>query len=48
MFNGNGGSAIVPHLQPGVLDIQGVQSEGQVGVMVEEPVEAVASSAAKF
>ena len=30
MLNGNGGSAIVPHPQPGVPDIQGVQREGQV------------------
>ena len=28
MLNGNGETAIVPHPQPGVPDIQGVQREG--------------------
>ena len=41
MLNGNGGSAIVPQPQPSVLDIQGVQSEGQVEGVVEEPTELV-------
>ena len=36
MLNENGGSAIVPHPQPGVPDIQGVQREGQVEGVVEE------------
>ena len=38
----------MPHPQPGVLDIQGVQSEGQVGVVVEELVEAIMLGAAEF
>ena len=41
-------SEIVPHPQLGVPNIQGVQSEGHVGVVVEEPTEAVALSVAKF
>ena len=48
MLNGNGGSAIVPHPQPGVLDIQRVQSEGQVEGVVEEPAEVGAPGAANF
>ena len=48
MLNGNGGSAIVPHPQPSVPDIQGVQSEGQAEGVVEEPVEVVAPSATEF
>ena len=48
MLNGDGGSAIVPHPQPGVSDIQGVQSEGQVEGVVEEPAEVVAPGAAEF
>ena len=48
MLNGNGGSTIVPHPQPGVPDIQGVQREGQVEGVVEEPAEVGAPSAAEF
>ena len=48
MLNGNGGSATVPHPQPGVPDIQGVQSKGQVEGVVEEPIDVVAPSVAKF
>ena len=48
MLNGNSGLEIVPHPQLGVLDIQGVQGEGQVGLVVEELVEAVAPGAAEF
>ena len=48
MLNGNGGSAMVPHPQPGVPDIQGVQREGQVEGVVEEPTEVGAPSAAEF
>ena len=48
MLNGNGGSAMVPHPQPGVPDIQGVQREGQVEGVVEEPAEVGAPSAAEF
>ena len=48
MLNGNGGSAIVPHPQLGVPDIQGVQREGQVEGVVEEPAEVGAPSAAEF
>ena len=39
---------MVPHPQPSVADIQGVQGEGQTGVVVEESTEAVAPSAAEF
>ena len=48
MLNGNEGSTIVPHPQPGVPDIQGVQNEGQVDGVVEEPAEVGAPSAAEF
>ena len=48
MLNGNGGSAIVPHPQPRVPDTQGVQREGQVEGVAEEPVEFGAPSAAEF
>ena len=48
MLNGNRGSAIEPHPQPGVPDIQGVQREGQVEGVVEEPAEVGAPSAAEF
>ena len=48
MLNGNGGSTIVPHPQLGVPDIKGVQSEGQVEGVVEEPTEVVAPGAAEF
>ena len=47
-LNGNGGSAIVPHPQLGVPDIQGVHNEGQVEGVVEEPVEVGAPGAAEF
>ena len=42
MLNGNSGSKIVPHPKPSVPHIQGVQGKGQVGVVVEEPIEVVA------
>ena len=48
MLNGNGGSAIVPHPQLGVPDIQGVQREGQVEGLVEELAEVGAPSAVEF
>ena len=48
MLNGNGGLAIVPHPQPGVPDIQGVQSEGQVEGVVEELAEVGAPGVAEF
>ena len=48
MLNGNGGSTIVPHPQPGVPDIQGIHSKGQVGGVVEEPTEVVAPNAVEF
>ena len=48
MLNGNGGSAIMPHPQPGVPDIQGVQSEVQVEGVVKELAEVVVPSAAEF
>ena len=48
MWYGNSGSEIVPHPQPGVPDTQGVQSEGQAGVVVEEPAEAIAPGAPEF
>ena len=48
MLNGNGGSAMVPHPQPGVPDIQGAQRDGQVEGVVEEPIEVGAPSAAEF
>ena len=35
MLNGNSGSEMVPQPQPSVLDIQGVQSKGQVGLVVK-------------
>ena len=38
----------MPHPQPSVLNIQGVQSEGQVEGVVEEPVEVGAPGAAEF
>ena len=47
MLNGNGGSKLVPQSQPG-MPIQGVQDEGQVGVIVEKPSEVVIPSAAEF
>ena len=47
MLNGNGGSELVPQTQFGML-IQGVQEEGQVGVIVEEPAETMVPSAPKF
>ena len=46
MLNGNSGSEIVPHPQLGAPNIQGVQGEGQVGVVVKEPTKAVAPYAA--
>ena len=48
MLNGNGRSAIVPHPQLGVSDIQCVQREGQVEGVVEEPAEVDAPSVAEF
>ena len=48
MLNGNGGLAIVPHPQLGVLNIQGAQSEGQVEGVVEEPADVGATGAAEF
>ena len=48
MLNWKGGSAIVPHPQPSVPDIQGVQSGGQVEGVVEESVEVGAPGAAEF
>ena len=48
MLNGNGRSAIVPYPQPGVPDIQGVQREGQVEGVMEEPAGVGAPSAAEF
>ena len=48
MLNRNGGSVTVPHPQLGVPDIQGVQSEGQVEGVVEEPAEVVELGAAEF
>ena len=48
MLNGNGGSTIVPHPQPGVPDIHGVQREGQVEGVVEELAEVGAPSTAEF
>ena len=47
MLNGNGGSELVPQPIPG-MPIQGVQDEGQVGVRVEEPSEAVILGVAEF
>ena len=47
MLNGNGGSELVPQPQLG-MPIQGVQDEGQVGVRVEEPFEAVIPGAVEF
>ena len=38
----------MPHPQPSVPGIQGVQSEGQVEGVVEEPTEVVAFGAAEF
>ena len=48
MLKGNGGSAMVPHPQLGVPDIQGVQREGQVEDVVEELAEVGAPNAAEF
>ena len=48
MLNGNGGLVMVPHPPPSVPDIQGVQREGQVEGVVEEPAEVGAPSAAEF
>ena len=48
MLNGNGGSAMVPPPQPSVPNIQGVQREGQVEGVMEEPAEVGAPNAAKF
>ena len=48
MLNGNSGLEMVQHPQLGVSDIQGVQGEGQAGVVVEEPTEVAAPSAAEF
>ena len=39
---------MVPHPQLGVPDIQGIQGEGQAGVVVEEPIEAIALGVAEF
>ena len=47
MLKGNGGSELVPQPQLG-MPIQGVQDEGQDGVCIEEPFEAVILDAAKF
>ena len=38
----------MPHPQPGVPDIQGVQSEGCVDGVMEEPVEIGAPGVAEF
>ena len=48
MLSGNGGSTIVPHPQPGVPNIQGLQREGQVEGVMEEPAEVGAPNAAEF
>ena len=48
MLNGNAGSAIAPHPQSGVPDIQDVQSEGQAKGVVEKPTEVVSPGAAEF
>ena len=38
----------MPHPQLGVLDIQGVRSEGQTEVVIEEPADTIALSAVEF
>ena len=48
MLNGNNGLEMVPHPELGVPDIQGVQGEGQVGIVVEEPAKAVAPGVVEF
>ena len=48
MLNGNSGLEIVPHPQPSVPDIKGVQCEGEVGAMDEEPTEAIVPGAIEF
>ena len=47
MLNGNNGSELVPQPQPG-MPIQGVQEEGQVGVIVEELAETMVTGATEF
>ena len=47
MLNENGGSKLVPQPQPSML-VQGVQEEGQVGVIVEGKIETMVPSATKF
>ena len=47
MLNENSGSELVPQPQPSML-VQGVQEEGQVGVIVEEPAQTMVSGAAEF
>ena len=47
MLNGNNGSELVPQPQPG-MPVQGVQEEGQVGIIVEELAEAMVPGATKF
>ena len=45
---GMGDQLLCPTLSPGVLDIQGVQREGQVEGVVEEPAEVGAFGATEF
>ena len=47
MLNGNGGSELVTEPQLGMV-VQGVQEEGQVGVIVEEPAETMVPNAPEF
>ena len=48
MLNGNSGLETMPHPQPSVLDIQGIQIKGQVGVVIKEPYEVVIPSVAEL